>query len=70
MTHTLQQTWLHEVVQTCSFVELQQVLKERGADGWELVNVVHNTVRDPSRPMKVRRETHSEDWYAFFKQPV
>jgi hypothetical protein len=50
--------------------ELEGILDERGAEGWELVNVVHNEVQESARPIKTRRETHTTDWYAFFKRAL
>jgi len=70
MDQAVQQAWRYAVDQAASFEELNEILQRRGADGWELVNIVHNTAKDLNRPLKVRREQHAEDWYAFFKQPV
>jgi hypothetical protein len=69
--HTaVQHAWQHAVVRADTLRELEGILDERGAEGWELVNVVHNEVRETARPVKTRRTTHTADWYAFFKRPA
>ncbi len=64
----LQQKWEYASEHPETFEALETLLAQRGAEGWELVNVVGQQPSDPGS-IKTLRQRHGQ-WYAFFKRPA
>lgn len=70
MQQLTQTRWEYRVEQARDVQEVKQHLQDRGAEGWELVNVVHEHVLRTSEPVKTNRNRDVGGWHLFFKRPV
>lgn len=70
MQHLTQTRWEYRVEQLRDSQEVKRALQIRGAEGWELVNVVHEQVLRTNEPVKTNRNRDAGGWHLFFKRPA
>ena len=67
MNNTPPEFWEQQMEECRDIRVLQQSLSERGAAGWELVNVVLEQ-KAVKESYKTNRQRQDSTWYAFFKR--
>ena len=66
----VQQKWQYATESHHELAAFENALRQRGDDGWELVNVVGRFADRGNEPVKTLRGRQAPQWVGFFKRPA